>query len=223
MKNVSVFMARSFAFIDLSLIDPKGRVFWPDLIKELAKEFSFQKSPQPSELEEKKGLEFRLGKTRDVVIDALKLFDTLVVVETHSNTSDSEEVLDELLQWANGKFALTYTSNMIRGRGYVSDVFFETDFPLLDEVCKPLTTLGAKTSAAMANIWHEQLEYRPIHLSVGHDPLIKKNGIAPFSIQLRTESHISDNRWFSEAPLPTDLHIKLLEEFEADVLALKKV
>lgn len=222
MKNVGVVLARSLAYIDMNQLDPKGRIFYPELIKELVKDFSFQKMPQAAELEKKEGLEFKVGRAKDVVIDALKLFDTLVVVETHSNTSDSEKVTDELLRWAKEKFDLTYSPEMIRKWGYISDLVFETDFPLLDAACKPLTSLGLKTAKALTETWHEPFEYKPLIISVGHDPLTRKNSIAPFRIELRVESYFSENRWFSEAPLPTDIHIKLLEEFEADVLAASK-
>src|ERR1041384_1295592 len=114
MKNTGVLLARSLAYIDMNQIDRNGRVFFPDLIKEISREFSFQKLPTVAEWEEKKGLEFKLGKTKDVVVDALKIFDTLVVIETHSNTSDSEKATNEILQWAKGKFGLTYDSGMIR-------------------------------------------------------------------------------------------------------------
>ncbi len=222
MKNVGVLLARSLAYIDIAPLDPKGQIFYPDLIKELAKDFSFQKMPTSAELEKREGLEFKIGKAKDVVIDALKLFDTLVVVETHSNTSDSEKVTHELLRWAKEKFGLNYSPEMIRKWGYISDLNFETTFPLLDAACKPLTSLGAKMAKALSEIWHEPFEYKPLILSVGHSPLVRKNGIAPFRIELRVESHFAENRWFSEAPLPTDMHIKLLEQFEADVLAASK-
>jgi hypothetical protein len=47
--------------------------------------------------------------------------------------------------------------------------------------------------------------------------MARKYGIAPFSITRRAESRFSENKYFSEAPLPTDIHISLLEEFEAEV------
>jgi hypothetical protein len=46
--------------------------------------------------------------------------------------------------------------------------------------------------------------------------LERKYGIASFSITRRAEARFSENKYFSEAPLPTDLHLKLLEQFEAE-------
>ena len=52
--------------------------------------------------------------------------------------------------------------------------------------------------------------------------MIRKNGIASFFIQHRVNTRFEQNRFFSEAPLPTHLHIQYLEEFEADVLESMK-
>jgi hypothetical protein len=74
-----------------------------------------------------------------------------------------------------------------------------------------------KTSNALSDIWHEPVRYEPVNLIVGHDPMARKYGIAPFSITRRAEARFSENKYFSEAPLPTDTHLKILEEFERDV------
>ena len=80
-----------------------------------------------------------------------------------------------------------------------------------------LASLAEKTSKAISEIWQEPITYEPMHLVVGHDPLSRKFGIAPFSISRRAEAEFPENKYFSEAPLPTDTHLTLLEEFEADV------
>ena len=59
----------------------------------------------------------------------------------------------------------------------------------------------------------------PTVQTIGHDPLIIKWGRSPFSIQRRLDVPFSENKYFSEAPLPTDVHIELLRNFEADVMA----
>ena len=55
-------------------------------------------------------------------------------------------------------------------------------------------------------------------MNIGHDPLTRKNSIAGISIEHRANVKFSDNKFFSEAPLPTDLHIKFLQELEKDVM-----
>lgn len=219
MKVQAVLIARTLAFIDIQRLDPKGRIFFPELIKAITTEYSFQKPPEKPEMDEKKGLEFRIGRTGDQTIDALKIFDGLVAVETHSNTTESAKIIQAVLLWASKKFGLAYEAGMIRHWGFVNDLVFQTDFPLLDAACNPLTNVGRKTGKALSDIWKEPIEYQPIILSVGHDPMSRKNAIAPFTIQRRVETRFSENIYFSEAPLPTDVHIKLLEDFEAEVKA----
>ena len=63
------------------------------------------------------------------------------------------------------------------------------------------------------------LTYRPASkVIVGHDPTARKNAIAGITIEHRIDVPFGENRFFSEAPLPTDLHIRFLEELEADAL-----
>jgi hypothetical protein len=52
-------------------------------------------------------------------------------------------------------------------------------------------------------------------------PLSRKYGIASFSMSYGGESKFSENTYFSEAPLPTDRHMALLEEFEAGMKRLR--
>jgi len=62
----------------------------------------------------------------------------------------------------------------------------------------------------------------PAYFRISHDPTARKYGIASLSIEHRVNSLFAENKYFSEAPLPTDLHIKFLEEFEVDVLESMK-
>ncbi|HET9086366.1 MAG TPA: hypothetical protein VFN53_02470, partial [Acidobacteriaceae bacterium] len=73
------------------------------------------------------------------------------------------------------------------------------------------------TSAVTEQIF-EGLQYQPSQIWVGHDPGVRKNAIASFMIAHRVNTSFSENIFFSEAPLPTDLHIKFLNEFEKDVM-----
>ena len=54
-------------------------------------------------------------------------------------------------------------------------------------------------------------------LSIDYDQLTRKHPLGRFSIQRRDNTPFSENKYFSDAPLPTDVHIQLLEQFEKDL------
>lgn len=121
-----------------------------------------------------------------------------------------------MLAWGKEKFGLHYSPEMVKHFAYVSDLTFYSDAPLL-RANRAVEGLCQKTSAALSHIWGEPVPYEPLNISVGHDPTSRKYGIAPFAISRRAETPFSENKYFSEAPLPTKLHIQILEEFEAAV------
>jgi hypothetical protein len=216
----SVLLARSLAFIDVLELNPRGEMSTQDITAEIVKRYKFQKFPKTledfKEAREKTGLEFETGRIGSRVIHKLTIWDTLITVETRSNTDDSKQITDEILLWAADKLGLAYKPGMITHWAYVSDITFYSDVPILD-ASPPLKAVAEKTSRALSDIWQEPIQYYPINLSAGHDPTARKQGIAPFTITRRAESKFSENKYFSEAPLPTDMHIAFLKEFEADV------
>jgi hypothetical protein len=107
---------------------------------------------------------------------------------------------------------------MIRHWGYISQISFNSDFPLLSSLSKPLQNLARKAGEAVSGFFGEALPYEASKVIVGHDPTARKNAIAGITIEHRIDVPFGENRFFSEAPLPTDLHIRFLEELEADAL-----
>jgi hypothetical protein len=62
----------------------------------------------------------------------------------------------------------------------------------------------------------EYLKYELTNFTIDFDQLARKHPLGRFSIQRRDNTPFSENKYYSDAPLPTELHIKLLEQFEAD-------
>ncbi len=217
MKSISVILARALVFLDMSELNPKGTLFAPDLARELAARYQFQKFPKTlDEWRDDSGATFEMGKIGKDVISKFVIWNTGVGVETCSNTSDSVRIMQEVFVWASQQFGLPSLDEM-GGKhwAFVSDLSFHSDAPLLSP--PPVMRLAEKVSVALSEIMRESIKYEPLIVSVGHDPLKRKHGRAPFSIQHRLEAPFEEHRYFSEAPLPTDLHIKLLEEYEADI------
>jgi hypothetical protein len=217
MKLASILLARTLAFVETFDLAPDGKVFYPDLVKAVVHRYKFQKFPQAIEdLDEKKGIVFEQGLAAgNVVIQKFTIFNTLLVLETRASTADSQRIILEMLEWGRDNLGLTFRSDMVKQWGYVSDVAFYSDAPLL--ATPALLELAHKTAGALSDIWKEKVSYEPIVLSVGHDPLARKNGIAPFTLQRRAETPFTENKYFSEAPLPTDMHLRFLEDYEKAV------
>jgi len=222
LELASIVLARVLGFIETADLDPRGKVFNADFVQELVKRYKFQKFPKTfEEFDEVKGVVFEDGKIGNKVIQKFTIFNTVLVLETRSHTNDSKQILEEMLVWGVAKFGLNYNPGGIKRFAYVSDVTFYSDVPLLGAACPPLADLAAKTSAEVTQMWDEPILYSPANLAIAHDPLTRKNGIAAFTITHRAEHKFSENKYFSESPLPTDKHIKFLEEFEAGIKALR--
>ena len=219
MKLSAIILARVLGYVEVFDLSPQGKIFLPEIVPEIAERFNFQKFPKTlDELDESKGIEFHEGRIRDKVIQKFVIWNTLLVVETRSSTADSKQILEDMLEWGAEKFGLNYRPGMMKQFAYVSDLTFYSDVPLLS-FGPVLTNLATKTSKALSDIWQEPIQYEPMNLVVGHDPMSRKYGIAPFSITRRAEARFTENKYFSEAPLPTDVHLKFLEEYEKDVVS----
>ena len=219
MQQAAVILARCLAFVETYDLSPVGRVFFPDVVRELAARYEFQKFPKDfSEYDENKGIEFLEGKRGNDVIWRLTIYNTGILLDTRANTKLSQEIIEEALIWGKEKFGLTYKPGMISRFAYVSQLTFYSDVTL-DALNPALKKLAERVTSAVSEIHREQIDYQTTALMIQHDLLKRKNALAAFTITPRIETPLSEHKYFSEAPLPTDLHWEFLEEFEA---ALRK-
>jgi len=220
LRRTVVLLARVLAFIEPLDLAPKGGIYFPDIVREIVKQYRFQKFPQTLEEHDLvKGVEFLEGQSGKRTISKFAIWPNILVLETRTSTDESKILLEEFLKWGKEKFDLAYEPGMIRKYGYVSDLTFYSDAPILS--ANPiLDRIAERTTEALTEIWQEPVSYVPLELKVGHDPLLRKWQLAPFQIARRAETEFSANKYFSEAPLPTDLHISLLEEYEAGIMKL---
>ncbi|HEY0264044.1 MAG TPA: hypothetical protein VGC07_05940 [Granulicella sp.] len=218
MRQSAVILARVLGFIEFADLVSGTKVSTAELVRKVTERFSFQKSPKTiEELDLHKGIEFVEGVAGVYPIKKFVIWDTLLTLETQVNTSVSRTVLEEILLWGAKEFGLHYSPGSIKRFAYISDVTFFSDAPILD-VNPAVKNLAFKCSDELSHIWQEPVRYEPFTVRVGHDPSARKYPIAPFMIEHRAETRFSENKYFSEAPLPTDIHLRMLEEFEQETL-----
>jgi hypothetical protein len=219
MQLASVPLARVLGYIEGTELNPRGSVFFPELIDRIAERLEFQKYPHTvEEMNEEKGVEFLEGRWNGVNVNKFVIFTGALIVETSTSTADSERILEEALVWAASEVGLNYKPGMIKRKQYISDLVFYSDIqmlavhPAFDNLQKAVTDAGERY------LWQRR-EYALSHFALDFDHTLTPLISAPFSIQRRGNALFSDNKYFSEAPFPTDVHIKIVEQLEADLLA----
>ncbi len=220
MQLSAVILARVLLFIESFDLNPRGKAYYPDIVQGVVQKCGFHKFPQKlEEFDEDKGVEFLGGRWGNVTIEKMTIYRNGLLLDTRVSTSESERILREALVWAVSEFGLVYTPKMIARRGYVSNLTFHSDVPILSKENSPISKLLQRTNEAFGQITGDKTLWGPTILTLNSEQLPRKPVHAPFTIQRRADTAFAEKKYFSEAPLPTDIHLTLLEQFEADVLA----
>jgi hypothetical protein len=222
MQVKAILLARAIALFDIGELNPGGKIFMLNVIGELVQRFQFQQFPRtPEQFDEQKGIEFLDGHWNGVNVSKLVIYFNGILLQTESSTADSQRIIDEALRWASEKFGLRYEPSMINSWKFLNTFSFTTDVPIL-EAHKAVSKLANGVSRAMGDIVKDELPYSAIRLDIDFDRYDRQTPLALLTIQRKVDASFSSNRYLTEGPLPTDIHIKLLEEFESDVLAASK-
>jgi hypothetical protein len=219
-RRSAIILARCLAFVETFDLAPDGKIFFPDLVESLVARYRFQKFPKEfDDLNETKGIEFLEGSFGGKVIEKLVIYGNGILVDTRAGTSVSRSVIQEALEWAKDNFGINYDPGMILRFGYVSQVTFYSDVKFL--VNPAIIRLAERITTAVSEIQQEHIDYEGMGFAIGHDALKRKNPLAAFTLAPRLEVPLSHHKYFSEAPVGTDLHWELLEELESAILSQK--
>jgi hypothetical protein len=203
--------------MELGELNLGGKVFLPDLVTKLNEryQFSSNNSTDKADLKEK-GLVFESGYWQGHSIKKLSFNPSITYVEGEESTDISQQILIDLLEWAQKELGANFTPHSIQRWAFVSDIVFQSDFPLLFGQNKVLNSVAERMAQAVQENLREKLDFQPAQLALGHDPQKRSTVVAPFSIQHRVNTLFEDNIFFAEAPIPTSLHLELLEEIETE-------
>jgi len=210
MKLLSVGLAKAMWFLDINELNPGGKDIFTHLLPSLIEDYKFKTYSKPGE-DLSKGIKLMNGEfvkeDGTVLMLNVTIFTDAIAADTYSSTEDSEDFLNTALSDLP-ELGFAYDPEMIRRKVYVSQVNVKCSRPLralnpgLTEFAGRVTSAVGGTVFDMAAIelWPDQTQaFRP----------------ANFSFQRRIGDPPDSNRYWSQAAVPTDKHLELLEQLEA--------
>lgn len=214
MKLLSVNLARSLWFIPTLELNPKGLNLYPVIIPLLLDTYKFKKYPLDKDVfDETAGVKFESGEFTSIngnqIIINLTIFSDGLMVDTRSSTKDSDAFLKEILTRLSETFNLPNYEQIIRRKGYNSQLYVNTNKsieflnPKLSEISEYLSNnvegFDVKYEAGGITFWPDQINAnKPIN----------------FSFERVLNIPFSENKYFSAAPLETEKHLDLLDKLE---------
>jgi hypothetical protein len=215
-KLISVPLAQTIKAVRAS----HGLGYLPDAVRAVVDRYKFVEFPtQPHEFlpaDPNQPTSFRHGKieieSRTVVIAQLQVYQMGFVVNTDTNTTDSDWIADDILHWASSHFEITFEP--IRPVGHLSQLEVQFEKRIAD-FFPALKAVSAGMSKGLDDFWEFHPSYELASLTFSFDPSLHPSLVpAFFKIEPRVNIAFEENIYFSEAPLSTDNHVTLLERFE---------
>jgi hypothetical protein len=223
MQLTAVLLARAVAWVESLELNPRGKAYYPAITEALVRRYGFAKFPQkPEDYDENRGVTFVYGRDGDAVIEQVQIYTHGIVLETRSSTDESKHLLERSLEWASKELGLVYSPQMVTRWQYYSQLTFTSHMNLTGSH-PALSNLASNITQSLKNILGEDLKYEATNIVFNFDLMTRKNPLGAFTIQRRENTPFAENKYFSDAPLPTDVHIKLLEQFERDLNQRKQL
>ena len=201
-----VLTARSIWLFDLAELNPRGRRVEP-VFEAVKSRYSFQNAAlEGNGYIFKKGIFLIAGQEID--IDSLEVFDDGVVLNTRSDTKDSDAFLEDLFAWLWTECGLGGAGFSTKPkRIYLSEVVVTLPRVSIDSGIGSLLDLKPSVSE-MSGVPVDMIETQSIVFGSSE----KRNLL---TIDRRRGEPFQANKYFSTATMTTDKHLALLAKVEA--------
>lgn len=212
MKLISVALARSARLIDPNELNPHGKNLFADLVPTLVKDYRFRTFPQEGG-DLSQGMKFTGGiytnKDGDVVDLDATIWSDAIGADTRSSTRDSDDFLAEMMEILP-QLGFVYDPAMVRKQLYTSQLHVRCS-KRLSALNPKLIDLGAQLSSVVG----DDTSFEIAALELWAHPPTQVTKQVNFSFQRRLGDPPTGDRYWSQAPLPTEAHLQLLEELES--------
>jgi len=209
-------LARCAIRILLEELSPKGHLLGPEITAALTEKCEFISYPKGDDYIKavENGLQYELGHWNDIKILRFGIYPGVIAVDTGSSTDDSQKVLTEILEWSKETLGVAYQPSMMKNPGYLSQITFRTDVPLI-RLNPKLEQIAARISESVSRRSDFEFSYSFAGLVLNYDTTNIKQSAAPFTLERRVDTPYSENVYYSQAALSTSEHLSILEECEA--------
>jgi hypothetical protein len=240
-KLVAIETGRAGIIVPIEEVLPLTGIYLPDLSASIAERYSFVSSPILAPLSElqNKGAEFQLGKFQaarenelyplasarlgklgaddgEHNIQSLRIVSEGIIASAWS-TEAARRFLEDFFAWASDKHGLRTESEAFSRYFFLSQLIIEFEEPV-DKIIRNFEALSSSVGKTFRETYGADNQFQFSSLSIDYDRTILSdsnlNQLSQFMVARQIDKPFSSNRFFCQAPLRTEDHIRLLEELE---------
>ena len=204
MEITARIIAKVALFADVRLLNPHGLSLLP-IHQGLLERYGFL-TYQRSDFDYVKGIRYADGHfvfDGSPVAVAVTIFSTGWLVESSMSTESAEAFFEDVSSWVNS-IGFASANNLVTGRSYESHLAFKLDL----DISKQFDKLEgvARLIAHLSGDPNEQLT----GFYIGKE----REQVSTFTFERLLGAPFSENQYFSRAALPTNKHLRALQEIE---------
>ncbi len=187
----------------------------PTVVPSLQSKYGFLIAPQNlGDFDLVRGIRFLHGNFDGVTIDELCLYTDGLIVTSKANAKSVDKFIDDLINFSTKELNLTFNSIQHRKRLYSSEIEISLENNIASQFEK-FSGVYKKINSAMSNFGDNIPDFKLSGLILNYD-VISSPHVRPesFILDRRTGNTFDTNLYYSRAPLPTDIHLEVLQDIE---------
>jgi hypothetical protein len=218
MKLISVDVARTTWLFPTTELNPHGLSLTKAFLG-LAQRYDFKKFPKHSldSDPESKGLLFNEGtyRTKDgrELLVKLTIFTDGILADSWSSTNDSEDFLKDGMEWLKKEYGFGLPADRKVKTLYLSQLTVTTDKKIAGLNPK-LQSFADLVATKMEDRWEDNTGFNVGGISFWPNDPTKPLAPAQFRFEVKAGTTAAEKRYFANAPVPTEVHLQLLEKLE---------
>jgi hypothetical protein len=194
---------------------PAGELYYPDAAEKLVERYSFVKYPSIEEITRQHPLVFGIGKYGVIQINELTIYQDGIIVSSRSDTDRLDEFISDLFEWSEKELGLIKMPASRPEKYYESAIIIKSDIDLA-QVIAPKDDVAKIANDFFLEVVPNKQVYTLSGFALDCDPFAFPSKRKPlrFYVERRLGIPYSENIFFSQAPLPTKVHLAFLRALE---------